>query len=1095
MAEKVPAMRYKVYMYNGGLTSGYRVLLFDSGSGKKPIIKDPTHDIEEMAAGSMEFTLFANAKAKMYSLSSRTYYEEDGILKYISPRQTEIVLVREILKGSSTTYTSKILWSGRVTALRKNFYKDTVIYVEGAMSYLSDFTVTDKTTTYKNDPPNVIFKKLITDYNSKVSNNTIPGGKVIIGTTDERLTFNELDRHIYYGGASINSQNSTVASIGNTDIKSEFEVSSGESFWSALESLSNQFGGYFEMLYDNNGRKSIYYHKENEYHKYIEGDSQPIEFGVNLLDYLEELDLGETVTAIRPVGASYTEEQDGKSITVTTNITTVSAKDHTLGDPYIRNEAAIKKYGFNEKVVTWGSINNPNNLYLVAKNYLETLITDKPVITINAFDLKTLAQNTIVSTEPWITDHPDLIKSRLLRFDALYLFDKVKLKSEYHGVGEEPISKITIPLDKFQTETKYTIATRKQLKKYLAPGAGLKDTDNRQKQQQNEYDKDQGKTPEDESSEEYAPMDAEFGISGNFLHSPPIYLARAMSYTRMGYLKYNEFNFDGSYKYDFSFEEADGSNYAGPETTIPGRPAIFYCDNFANRGTASMRPILPTDANTNLYGTAGCFIASQDGTTYNQKRLAGKKTDKAQVFEYGGNTDCSQPWASVSGSPKAHINMREFLDNHETFVENFQTSLASDDKCYTIHDDNANFFRTSLDVDGRLSAAGYSIEVTPGKNGGVWISRADSSERSSTNKIRIKILSSVDRTSDRFDAESGAYNVFSILRCGDANDTVVVSYASAGMGFREFGETLASAWAYIDDWGRSNNVSWNDLTNPSFINSDLADQGWTSDTIELEKEFWRLRKRFMAVPVLIITEATDVTTGSKNTAIIAGTTSDGNITVDPDGTINKTDFTANNSAYYGYGVGKYPILFAPDASSDNSFSVLIGNTKACVPDCSRSIGNNDSAWQTTSGIGTPMIDILAAGGAHTKYVANSVYGVIGGSPGSVVIRDRLDPSSNDRTHSKFWAERCANDYADFVMDHDSGAKPLAHASGSSVDENRKEWYDDVPDLMRSAKASIKTVEDVDKINMSLVWRAPVVIGGKLLLSINDFVYVAISTNG
>ncbi len=554
-----PALRYTVYLFDGpraGLTpkpSSYRMCIYDSAqnsdgstySPTPPVIKQPKFSIEENSAGSLQFTLLHNATALLHvstASNPEPHLIDDTprpITTYIFLKQTEIVLTRSVMYDTKPGQTApeiktEEIWAGRISSIKKDFYGNWNIFAEGELSYLNDFTTDAGTFSVNN--PTVILTSLINQYNTKVK--TFLTSEYTVGN-DRAIAFLPIDRTFEVFTVSTGITYTPGVSI--KDLATTFEVQSGESFWTAMQNLLDQFGGHFEITktirnVTINGtvvqrtRRLISWYANNEYHKYNAITSQAIRFGTNLLDYTEELDATEMFTVIRPLGATNTKttknETTGEETSVTTTVDITSVNG---GSPYFYTNDVVDKYGCIEKVVTWGDIQQPDALFAVAKAYYNDLHIGEPNITINAYDLKNLLS--LSDESPSLPD-----KESIKQIDSLFLYDKVAIISPYHGYTSSskqvPITKIEIPLDKFPTDTVYTMSTKAPPRNSLLPGSSIKQLKKETEKNTDEVNKivDPGHTKPDYTPEYVVPTSGELGIDENTPHWPMIFLNRATPY-------------------------------------------------------------------------------------------------------------------------------------------------------------------------------------------------------------------------------------------------------------------------------------------------------------------------------------------------------------------------------------------------------------------------------------------------------------------------------------------------------------------------------------------------------------------------------------
>lgn len=128
------------------------------------------------------------------------------------------------------------------------------------------------------------------------------------------------------------------------------------------------YGGYFRIRREG-GKRYLDYLSETD------TNTQPIEFGVNLLDLTRNISANEVFTVLLPLGANDKEN----------NPLTVASVNNGL--EYIEDTNAVAKYGRIWKTKTWGYIEDAAELLTVANEYLATGISEETTLTIKAVDM------------------------------------------------------------------------------------------------------------------------------------------------------------------------------------------------------------------------------------------------------------------------------------------------------------------------------------------------------------------------------------------------------------------------------------------------------------------------------------------------------------------------------------------------------------------------------------------------------------------------------------------------------------------------------------------------------------------------------------
>lgn len=128
------------------------------------------------------------------------------------------------------------------------------------------------------------------------------------------------------------------------------------------------YGGYFRIRHEG-GKRYLDYLSETD------TNSQPIEFGVNLLELTKSISANDVFTTLVPLGAN---NNKGDPLTI---------ESVNGGNNYIEDANAVAKYGRIWKTKTWSNIDDAAELLTVANEYLETGISEETTLTIKAVDM------------------------------------------------------------------------------------------------------------------------------------------------------------------------------------------------------------------------------------------------------------------------------------------------------------------------------------------------------------------------------------------------------------------------------------------------------------------------------------------------------------------------------------------------------------------------------------------------------------------------------------------------------------------------------------------------------------------------------------
>lgn len=163
-----------------------------------------------------------------------------------------------------------------------------------------------------------------------------------------------------------------------------------------------------------------------------EVNTQPIEFGENLLGFEETIKGQDIATAIIPLGAKIVKEEtvvdeEGNESTETVETEErLTIADINDGVDYVFHEEAVAKYGLISKVVEWEDVTLAENLKQKAEKELQNTIHFIRVLDLKAVDLRALNVNirrfrlgryTPVKSEPHNLD--EYLLTRKLSIDLL----------------------------------------------------------------------------------------------------------------------------------------------------------------------------------------------------------------------------------------------------------------------------------------------------------------------------------------------------------------------------------------------------------------------------------------------------------------------------------------------------------------------------------------------------------------------------------------------------------------------------------------------------------------------------------------------------
>lgn len=287
----------------------YRVLLdgqdIYNPQDRRYVLLTPQLSMELNTAGSFQFTMHP----------SHPHYSD------VKPL-TSIIEVFE---------DEVLLWFGRPVEIKTDFYKQKIIYCEGALAFTNDSV--QRVHEYKTISVHEFFRTVIANHNEQVDSfKQFTVGRI---TVEDKTVYRKLNYKSTF-----------------TTLKLQCLNAEGGYFFFRRENGTNYIDWLSEMPYDTN---------------------QPVEFGLNMLDASTDFDLSSFATCVLPLG----DEVDGERLTV---------KSVNGGNDIIESEA-MSTYGRIVKCVEFNGVVKPATLYEDGLEYLQDVQFDNMVIECSAAEL------------------------------------------------------------------------------------------------------------------------------------------------------------------------------------------------------------------------------------------------------------------------------------------------------------------------------------------------------------------------------------------------------------------------------------------------------------------------------------------------------------------------------------------------------------------------------------------------------------------------------------------------------------------------------------------------------------------------------------
>lgn len=321
------------------------------------IIAEPKLDMELNKVGAFSFTIYPD----------HPYYNDIHQMKSVV-----------------TVYCdSEIVFSGRVLLIERGFYNEKSILCEGELAYLLDsiqypydFLTGDNHTTISE-----LLEYFITNHNEQVA--------------DDRRKFK-------VGNITVTDDNDYIVRK-NSDYSTTWEEIN--------DKLIDKLGGYIFTRHESDGVYIDYLSDSERINK------QSVEFGKNLLSVSISRNLDGMVTALIPLGAKTSNEENAERLTI---------KDVNDGKLYVYDKDAVNEFGYIFATEIFDDVTLPENLLKKGQKSLSEKMMIPSEIEVTAADLA----GTDVSITPFV-------------FGSY-----IAVESEPHGISEKMLaSKMTITLD------------------------------------------------------------------------------------------------------------------------------------------------------------------------------------------------------------------------------------------------------------------------------------------------------------------------------------------------------------------------------------------------------------------------------------------------------------------------------------------------------------------------------------------------------------------------------------------------------------------------------------------------------------------------
>ncbi len=237
----------------------------------------------------------------------------------------------------------KEIFQGEVRESDKDIYKTKQVYCVGELAFFFDSIQPQG--KYQNHTIRQFLETLINNHNGQV---------------EERKRFE-------IGIVTVTDSNNSIYRFTNRETTLD----------AIRQKLCEPLNGYIKIRKEN-GKRYIDFLKLDDYGKKC---NQTIEFGVNLIDYAENLNANDIVTAVIPLGAKL-ETSPVEGLEAYVDITSVND-----GKDYVYIPEAVERFGWVRSVQQFDDVTLPENLKAKGAEWLQSAQYEDVVLNVTAVDL------------------------------------------------------------------------------------------------------------------------------------------------------------------------------------------------------------------------------------------------------------------------------------------------------------------------------------------------------------------------------------------------------------------------------------------------------------------------------------------------------------------------------------------------------------------------------------------------------------------------------------------------------------------------------------------------------------------------------------
>lgn len=283
------------------------------------------------------------------SILSQAVNDSGTFTFYLPEDNPEYVNIQARISMLQIVKDDKEIFYGEVRSIDKDVDKIKQVYAVGELAFLFDSV--QPQAKYQDLSPRQMLETWLNIHNSQV----------------------EEKKRFYVGIVTVHDSNDSLYRFTNRETTLDC----------IREKLCDKLDGYLRIR-KVNGKRYLDLVTLQDYGKICE---QPVQFGANLIDYVENVSGEDIATACIPRGGKL-DESPIEGLEAYTDITSVNG-----GKDYVYIQKAVDAYGWIYKVVDWDDVFTPANLKSKAEKWLTDNQYENMTLDITAIDMSILNVN------------------------------------------------------------------------------------------------------------------------------------------------------------------------------------------------------------------------------------------------------------------------------------------------------------------------------------------------------------------------------------------------------------------------------------------------------------------------------------------------------------------------------------------------------------------------------------------------------------------------------------------------------------------------------------------------------------------------------